>query len=173
MQTVQQIVDAVQKLPEKSRIMILAPLVRDRKGEYQSVFEDLRKSGYARVRVDGEIHDLSEDIRPLDKYKKHSIEVVVDRLVVGQGDQTRIADSVETALKVGAGVVLVSVIGGEELLFGQLISLGFIKSDHSSCFLNKRKPHSGGIQFCRLDNSVIDNICLLFGHYQEDHLLFR
>jgi excinuclease ABC subunit A len=119
MQTVQQIVDAVQKLPEKSRIMILAPLVRDRKGEYQSVFEDLRKSGYARVRVDGEIHDLSEDIQPLDKYKKHSIEVVVDRLVVGQGDQTRIADSVETALKVGAGVVLVSIIGGEELLFSE------------------------------------------------------
>jgi len=119
MQTVQQIVDAVQKLPEKSRIMILAPLVRDRKGEYQSVFEDLRKSGYARVRVDGEIRELAEDIGQLDRYKSHSIEVVVDRLVVGQGDQARIADSVETALKVGAGVVLVSIIGGEELLFSE------------------------------------------------------
>ncbi len=120
MQTVQQIVDAVQKLPKDSRIMILAPLVRDRKGEYQSVFEDLRKSGYARVRIDGEIHELSEDVQPLDKYKKHSIEVVVDRLVVGQGDdQARIADSVETALKVGAGVVLVSIIDGEELLFSE------------------------------------------------------
>jgi len=119
MQTVQQIVDAVQKLPEKSRIMILAPLIRDRKGEYQSVFEDLRKSGYARVRVDGEIHDLSDDIQ-LDKFKKHSIEVIIDRLVIGQsGDQARIADSVETALKIGAGVVLVSIIDGEELLFSE------------------------------------------------------
>ena len=72
MQTVQQIVDAVQSLPENSRIMILAPLIRDRKGEYQSVFDDLRKAGYVRVRVDGEIHDLSEEFQ-LDKNKKHSI----------------------------------------------------------------------------------------------------
>ena len=94
MQTVQQIVDAVGGLPDKSRIMVLAPLVRDRKGEYQAVFDDLRKSGYARVRVDGEIHDLTEDIQ-LDKYKKHSIDVVVDRLIVGQSStQARLADSV-------------------------------------------------------------------------------
>jgi excinuclease ABC subunit A len=150
MQTVQQIVDAVQKLPEGSRIMVLAPLIRDRKGEYQTVFDDLRKSGYARVRVDGEIHDLSEDIQ-LDKFKKHSIEVVVDRLVVGQSPsaegQSRIADSVETALKVGAGVVLVSIIDGEELLFSEHfacvhcgISLGEIaprtfsfNSPHGAC----------------------------------------
>jgi excinuclease ABC subunit A len=119
MQTVQQIVDAVQKLPEGDRIMILAPLVRDRKGEYQSVFEDLRKQGYARVRVDGEIHELSDEMQ-LDKFKKHSIEVIIDRLVVKPGDnQTRIADSVETALKVGAGVVLISIIGGEEMLFSE------------------------------------------------------
>jgi excinuclease ABC subunit A len=120
MQTVQQIVDAVQNLPQGSRIMILAPLVTDRKGEYQSVFDDLRKQGYARVRVDGEIRELSEDIPPLDKYKKHSIAVVVDRLVIGDsGDRTRIADSVETALKVGSGVVLISIIDGEELLFSE------------------------------------------------------
>src|SRR4030042_1975593 len=82
-----------QKGPEGSRIMILAPLVRDRKGEYQSIFDELRKSGYARVRVDGEIHDLSEDM-PLDKYKKHSIEGVVDRLVIGEsGNGTRISAS--------------------------------------------------------------------------------
>ena len=119
MQTVQQIVGAVQNLPENSRILILAPLISDRKGEYQSVFDDLRKTGYARVRVDGEIHDLSEDIQ-LEKYKKHSIGVVVDRLVLGQsGTQTRIADSVETALKLGAGVVQVSIIDGEELLFSE------------------------------------------------------
>ncbi|GAH83113.1 unnamed protein product, partial [marine sediment metagenome] len=89
MQTVEQIVDAVQALPEKSRIMVMAPLVRGRKGEYQAVFSDLRKAGYARVRVDGEVRDLSSEIR-LDKNKKHSIEVVVDRLVIGQsGSQSR------------------------------------------------------------------------------------
>ncbi len=120
MQTVQQIVDAVQNLPAGSRIMIMAPIVTDRKGEYQSVFDDLRKQGYARVRVDGEIHELSGDIPPLDKYKKHSIAVVVDRLVIGDSaNRARIADSVETALKVGSGVVLVSVAGGEELLFSE------------------------------------------------------
>lgn len=119
MQTVQQIVDAIQNLPENSRIMILAPLVRDRKGEYQAVFDDLRKAGYVRVRVDGNIHDLSGQFQ-LDKNKKHSIEAVVDRLVIGQGEgQSRIADSVETALKLGAGVVLVSIIDGEELLFSE------------------------------------------------------
>lgn len=119
MQTVQQIVDAVQSLPENSRIMILAPLIRGRKGEYLVVFEDLRKAGYARVRIDGQIHDLSDEIQ-LDKNKKHSIEAVVDRLVVGQsGSRSRIADSVETALKLGAGVVLVSVVDGEELLFSE------------------------------------------------------
>jgi excinuclease ABC subunit A len=118
MQTVQQIVDAIQNLPQNSRILILAPLIRDRKGEYQVVFDDLRQAGYARVRVDGEIRELSEEIQ-LDKFKKHSIEVVVDRLVIGQGSASRLADSVETALKLGAGVVLVSIIDGEELLFSE------------------------------------------------------
>ncbi len=147
MQTVQQIVDAVQSLPEKTRIMILAPLIRDRKGEYLTVFDDLRKAGYVRVRVDGHIHDLSEEFQ-LDKNKKHSIEVVVDRLVIGQsGSQSRIADSVETALKLGAGVVLVSIVDGEELLFSEHfacvhcgISLGEIaprtfsfNSPHGAC----------------------------------------
>jgi len=118
-QTIEQIVDAVQGLAEGSRILIMAPLVKDRKGEYQSIFDDLRRAGYVRVRVDGEIHDLSGQFQ-LDKNKKHSIEAVVDRLVIGQsGMQSRIADSVETALKLGAGVVLVSVVGGEELLFSE------------------------------------------------------
>ncbi len=147
MQTVQQIVDAINALPANSRIMILAPLVRDRKGEYQGVFDDLRKAGYVRVRVDGEIHDLAEEFQ-LDKNKKHSIEVVVDRLVTGQSEsQSRIADSVETALKLGAGMVLVSILGGEELLFSEHfacvhcgISLGEIaprtfsfNSPHGAC----------------------------------------
>jgi excinuclease ABC subunit A len=119
MQTVEQIVDAIQALLEGTHILVLAPLVKDRKGEYQQVFADLRKAGYARVRVDGGIHDLAEDFQ-LDKFKKHSIEAVVDRLVVGQGgNQSRIADSVETALKLGAGVVLVSIVDGEELLFSE------------------------------------------------------
>ncbi len=147
MQTVQQIVDAIQNLPENSRIMILAPLVRDRKGEYQSVFDDLRKTGYVRVRVDGHIYDLSEEFQ-LDKNKRHYIEAVVDRLVMGQsGSQSRIADSVETALKLGAGVVLVSIVDDEELLFSEHfacvydgISLGEIaprtfsfNSPHGAC----------------------------------------
>jgi len=147
MQTVQQIVDAIQNIPEDTRIMILAPLIRDRKGEYQAVFDDLRKAGYIRVRVDGRIYDLSEEFQ-LDKNKKHSIEAVVDRLVVGQGgSQSRIADSVETALKLGAGVVLISIIDGEELLFSEHfacvhcgISLGEIaprtfsfNSPHGAC----------------------------------------
>ncbi|MGB2828713.1 MAG: excinuclease ABC subunit UvrA, partial [Dehalococcoidales bacterium] len=145
-QTVQQIVDAVQGLPEGKRIMIMAPLIRDRKGEYQQVFADLRKAGYVRVRIDGEVHDLSEEFL-LDKKKKHSIEAVVDRLVVGQGERQRIADSVETALKLGAGMVLVSIIDGEELLFSEHfacvydgISLGEItprtfsfNSPHGAC----------------------------------------
>jgi excinuclease ABC subunit A len=118
-QSVQQIVDAVQKLPQGSRIMVMAPVVTDRKGEYQSVFDDLRKQGYARVRVDGEVHELSDNI-PLVKYKKHSIAVVVDRLVVGDsGNRTRISDSVETALKLGGGIVLVTIVGGEEMLFSE------------------------------------------------------
>jgi excinuclease ABC subunit A len=155
MQTVQQIVDAVQGLPVNSRIMILAPLIRDRKGEYQAVFDDLHKAGYARVRVDGQIHDLSDEIH-LDKFKKHSIEAVVDRLVIGQsGGQGRLADSVETALKLGAGVVLVSVVDGEELLFSEHfacvycgISLGEIaprtfsfNSPHGAC------PNCTGLGF--------------------------
>ncbi len=132
-QTVEQIVDSVLELPEDTRFMIMAPVIRDRKGEHQAVFEDLRKGGFVRVRVDGRIYDLSEEFQ-LDKQKKHTIEVVVDRLVMhsrnGDGaeqssnghsnpDATRIADSVETALRLGAGVALVSVAEGEEHLFSE------------------------------------------------------
>ncbi|HXL37897.1 MAG TPA: excinuclease ABC subunit UvrA [Ktedonobacteraceae bacterium] len=177
-QTVQQIVDAVLNLPEGSRIMLLAPLVSGRKGEYKSIFEDMRRSGYVRIRVDGKIHDLSEEIE-LDKQKKHTIEVVVDRLVIRKGQTSpiseippqegrnelrpykqvaerpalydvnaereaqpgedgdraeraairqeqidssfrqRITDSLETTLKLGGGVVLVSIVDGEEILFSE------------------------------------------------------
>jgi excinuclease ABC subunit A len=146
-QTVQQIVDALVELPAGTKIMIMAPLIKDRKGEHLGVFDDLRKAGYVRVRVDGHIHDLSEDF-DLDKYKRHTIEAVVDRLIIeGQEQQSRFADSVETSLKLGAGVVLVKVLDGEELLFSEHfacvrcgISLGEIaprtfsfNSPHGAC----------------------------------------
>ncbi len=118
-QTVQQISDAILDLPQGTRFMIMAPLIKDRKGEHHGVFEDLRKAGYVRVRVDGKIHDLSQEF-DLDKNKRHTIEAVVDRLVIGDEEQSgRISDSVETALKLGAGVVLVSIVDGEELLFSE------------------------------------------------------
>jgi len=146
-QTVQQIVDAILALPSGTRFMIMAPLIKDRKGEHQAVFEDLRKAGYVRARVDGRIHDLSDEFN-LDKNKRHTIEAVVDRLVIDGGEQTgRISDSVETALKLGAGVALVSIVDGEELLFSEHfacvhcgISLGEIaprtfsfNSPHGAC----------------------------------------
>ncbi len=118
-QTVQQIVDSILALPKSSRIMIMAPLVRDRKGEHQAIFEDLRKAGYVRVRVDGRMYDLSEEFQ-LDKNKKHLIEAVIDRLIIEEAtDASRVADSVETALKLGAGVVLISIADGDELLFSE------------------------------------------------------
>ncbi|HET9999750.1 MAG TPA: excinuclease ABC subunit UvrA [Ktedonobacteraceae bacterium] len=169
-QTVQQIVDSVLDLPEGSRIMLLAPLVQGRKGEYKQIFEEMRRAGYVRVRVDGTIYDLSDEIE-LDKQKKHTIEVVVDRLVIrgerknatfdeprqlrkvaerpalydvnATSDGThplsdasesaepeqpdtsfrqRVTDSLETTLKLGSGVVLVSIIGGEEILFSEKLS---------------------------------------------------
>jgi excinuclease ABC subunit A len=122
-QTVQQMVDNVVQFPEGSRTMILAPIVRDRKGEHERVFEDARKAGYVRVRVDGRVLDLSEEIT-LDKNRKHSVEIVVDRLVIrhrGENptDTTRLADSIETALRMGGGTVLVSIADGEERLFSE------------------------------------------------------
>ncbi len=170
-QTLQQIVDAVLSLPEGSRILLLAPLVQGRKGEYKNIFEEMRRAGYVRVRVDGQILDLSDEIE-LDKQKKHTIEVVVDRLVIRKGKKQnvdeqkpsikrvaerpalydvnapqesysdedaikepaieailheevdpafrqRLADSLETTLKLGSGVVLVSIVDGEEILFSE------------------------------------------------------
>ena len=118
-QTVQQIVDAVLGLPEDSRIQIMAPMVRRRKGEHKEIFEDARKAGFVRVRVNGEVSELTDSF-DLDKQKWHDIEVVVDRLVIGaSAEQTRVADSVETALKMASGTVLVDVVGGDELLFSE------------------------------------------------------
>ncbi len=118
-QTVQQIVDAVTDLPKETRLMVMAPMVRRRKGEHKEVFENARKAGFVRVRVNGTLHDLSEAIE-LDKNKWHTIEVVVDRLVTGEGlESSRVADSVETALKLGGGVALVAIPDGEDLLFSE------------------------------------------------------
>ena len=113
-----QIVDTVLALPEGTRVQVLAPVVRGRKGEYKKELEDIGKEGFARVRVDGEVKELSEEI-VLDRYKQHDIDVVVDRLVVKDDIGKRLADSVETALKMGKGLVAVDVIGGEELLFSE------------------------------------------------------
>ena len=127
-QSVQQIVDSVRGLPPESRIMVMAPVVRDRKGEYKDVFEDARKKGFVRVRVDGEVRDLSEQFA-LSRYKQHTIEVVVDRLVVSDElEEARVHDSVETAMRLADGVVSVAVLpsggpsaprGGQELVFSE------------------------------------------------------
>ena len=118
-QTVQQIVDSVLSMPKESRIQIMAPMVKRRKGEHKEVFEDARKSGFVRVRVNGETHDLSEEF-DLDKKKWHTIDVIVDRLVIGDSAEPgRVADSVETALKMAGGVVLVSIADGEDMLFSE------------------------------------------------------
>ena len=118
-QTVDQIVDALLALPEGTRYQLLAPMVRGRKGEHAKVLESARKSGYVRVRVDGSIYDLSEEIK-LDKNIKHTIEIIVDRLSAKEGIKTRVTDSVETALRLGEGLVLVDLVGsGETLSFSQ------------------------------------------------------
>ena len=117
-QTPDQIVDRVMELPQGRRFQVLAPLVRGRKGEHKNILEEARKQGYVRVRVDGEVRDLNEDI-VLDKKFKHSIEVVVDRLVMKPDLARRLADSVETALGLSGGIVTISVADGEELTFSQ------------------------------------------------------
>jgi len=162
-QSAEQITDAVLDLPAGTRIMILAPLVKGRKGEYHQVFDDVRKAGFVRVRVNGEVRDVDDDIK-LDRYKQHTIEVVVDRLVVpekiagydedggSKADTGRVADSVEQALKLGGGTVVVTVLGrdgveDEDLVFSEQfacvydnISLGEIEprtfsfnSPHGAC----------------------------------------
>lgn len=117
-QTIDQIIDQLMALPERTRIQILAPVVRQRKGEHQKIFNDARKSGYVRVRVDGNMYDLSEEIKP-EKNKKHSIEIVVDRLVIKDGIRSRLNDSVETASALTGGLVLVDIVDGETLSFSQ------------------------------------------------------
>ena len=117
-QTVDQMVDKVMELPERTKIQILAPIVRGKKGMHQKEFERARKSGYVRVRVDGNLYELTEEI-VLEKNKKHNIEIVVDRLVVRPDIQSRLTDSLETAIGLTGGLVLVDVVDGEEMMFSQ------------------------------------------------------
>ena len=118
-QTVDQIVDRIEALGEGTRFLVLSPVIRGKKGEHAKVFEDARKSGFARVRVDGILYDLSEEIR-CEKNKKHTIELVVDRLVIREGQRRRLTDSVETACNHSGGLVVISLPdGGEELSFSQ------------------------------------------------------
>ncbi|WDH82208.1 excinuclease ABC subunit UvrA [Paenibacillus urinalis] len=115
-QTVEQMVDRIMGYPERTRLQILAPVISGRKGEHKSLLADISKQGFVRVRIDGELRDLSENIE-LEKNKKHTIEVVVDRIVVKEDIQSRLSDSIETALKISGGQLLVDIIGEEELRF--------------------------------------------------------
>ena len=120
-QTVDQIVDKIMSYDEGTKIQVLAPVVRGRKGEHVKVLESARKSGFARVRADGIVYDLSEKI-PLEKNKKHNIEVIVDRLVVKPEITSRLSDSIETASKLSNGIILVNIVGGEDVMFSQKYS---------------------------------------------------
>ena len=120
-QTVDQMVDRIMRLPERTKFQLLAPVVRGRKGEHQKVFESARKSGYVRVNVDGNMYELSEEIK-LDKNIKHNIEIVVDRLVVKSGIEARLTDSIENVVKLTDGLLVVDVIGGEQINFSMNFS---------------------------------------------------
>ncbi|WP_432650246.1 excinuclease ABC subunit UvrA [Huintestinicola sp.] len=117
-QSVDQIIDKISALPEGTKIQILAPVVKGRKGEHVKELEQAKKSGYVRVRIDGIVYDLSEEIK-LEKNKKHTIEIVVDRLVVKPEMGTRLSDSIETASGISGGTVICDIVGGEEMLFSQ------------------------------------------------------
>lgn len=121
-QTVDEIVNSILKLGDGTKIQILAPIARGKKGEFQSTFEELRQEGFVRVKVDGEVYNLDEDELQLNKTKKHDIYVVVDRIVVKESSQSRIADSVQIALKKADGVVVVDVVGDKEIIFSEKLS---------------------------------------------------
>lgn len=117
-QTAQQMVDRILQLPEGTKFQLISPIVKGRKGEHVKLLDDIRKQGYVRVRVDGKPTELSEDIR-LEKNKKHTIEVIIDRIKMKPGIESRLSDSIETALKLSGGEILVDIIDGEQLLFSQ------------------------------------------------------
>jgi excinuclease ABC subunit A len=117
-QTIDQVVDRVMALPEDTKAQVIAPCVRGRKGEHQKLLDELKREGYVRVRVDGTIYDIA-DVPALDKKFKHSIEAVIDRIVIKTGIEGRLTDSLETAFRLGNGLAIVAVVDGEEMLFSQ------------------------------------------------------
>jgi excinuclease ABC subunit A len=142
-QTVQQIVDQVMQLPEASRIQVLAPLVRGRKGEYRKELEELRRQGYTRARVDGEIRELTEKI-DLDKMKNHIIEAVIDRLIIKSGIEKRLADSIETAMSLADGIVTIATMDGGELVFSEkfaCIACGISYTELTPRLFSFNSPH--------------------------------
>ena len=121
-QSVDQIIDKVMELEERAKIQVLAPVVRGRKGVHEKILENIKKNGFIRARIDGEIYDLTEDEVKLEKNKKHNIEAVVDRLVIKEGIEGTLSNSVETALKLGDGLVIINEIGGEDTLYSEKFS---------------------------------------------------
>ena len=117
-QSVDQMIDQIRELPERTKLLVMAQVVRGKKGEHKKVLAHIRHEGYVRVRIDGEVMDIGEVIQ-LEKNKKHTIEVVIDRLVVREGMESRLADSLETALKLGEGVAYVQIVDGELLMFSE------------------------------------------------------
>jgi excinuclease ABC subunit A len=117
-QTIDQMADTIKNLPAGSKLQLLAPVIRGKKGEHQKVFEDIKKGGYVRVRVDGSVMDINDEIK-LEKTKKHSIEIIVDRLVVKEGMDQRLTDSLETVMKLTGGIAIVEIIGDREMMFSQ------------------------------------------------------
>jgi excinuclease ABC subunit A len=120
-QTVEQMVDRLMEYPERTKLQILAPIIRGKKGEHIKVLDQIKKEGYVRVVIDGEMHDVSEDIK-LEKNKKHTIEIVVDRIVVKEGIEGRLADSLETALKLGDGLAIADLMDGNRIMFSSKLS---------------------------------------------------
>ncbi|SHK06125.1 Excinuclease ABC subunit A [Anaerobranca californiensis DSM 14826] len=148
-QTVSQMVDKVMELPPKTKIQVLAPVIRGRKGEHIKVLENLRKSGFVRVRIDDHLYELTEEIK-LEKNKKHTIEVVVDRLVVKEGIQNRLADSLELALKHGEGMAIIDIVDGESITFSQnfaCIQCGFSFEEISPRIFSFNNPY-GACEEC-------------------------
>ncbi|MGG7079014.1 excinuclease ABC subunit UvrA [Clostridium sardiniense] len=121
-QSVDQIIDKVMELEERAKIQILAPVVRGRKGTHEKILENIKKNGFVRARIDGEIYDLTEEDIKLEKNKKHNIEAVVDRLVIKEGIEGRLTDSIETGLKLGEGLIIINEIGGEDTLYSEKFS---------------------------------------------------
>src|SRR5947209_376304 len=169
-QTVKQMVDALMALPEGAKRSVLAPIVRDRKGEYRKELQDSRRAGFIRARIDGKPHDLAEEIA-LDKQKKHTIEIVVDRVVLKHDDPTmqRLADSLEIALKQAHGLVVVSVEGGKDLLYSEKLACvrcGFSSSELTPRLFSFNSPH-GACPVCDGLGHEPPKGCPVFGEDDE------